>query len=141
MIHAEALQVPTHNFQVMVFVSKAECLEHSDQTTELNTLKKECREVAKQSFTKLPICITPLLLGTHILVSVLLTSPGYLVRGCCSSENYFSHTHSLRQLTSFIPVCHATYSQTVRTPAWNTPVFSSRQIPHTSSLGGLSAKY
>lgn len=39
MIHAEALQVPTHNFQVTVFASKAECLEHSDQTAGLNTLK------------------------------------------------------------------------------------------------------
>lgn len=96
-IHAEALQVPTHKFKDVVFVSKAECLEQSDQTVELDTLKTECREVAKQSFTEFPIHITPLLPGTHIVVSVLLMSSGCLVRGCWSSESYFSRTHSLRQ--------------------------------------------
>lgn len=40
MIHAEALQVPTHEFKVVVFVSKIECLKHSDETVELNTIKK-----------------------------------------------------------------------------------------------------
>lgn len=50
-IHAEALQVPTPKFKIVGFVSKAECLQQSDQTAELNTLKTECREVAKQSFT------------------------------------------------------------------------------------------
>lgn len=59
MIQAESLCVPTNKFKVMVCVSKAECLEHSNQTAELNTLKKECREVAKQSFTQVPICVTP----------------------------------------------------------------------------------
>lgn len=59
MIQAESLHVPTHKFKVVVCVSKAECLEHSNQTAELNTLKKECREVAKQGFTEVPICITP----------------------------------------------------------------------------------
>lgn len=43
LIHAEALQVPTRQFKILAFVSKAECLEHSDQTAEHNTLKKECR--------------------------------------------------------------------------------------------------
>lgn len=95
-MHAEALQVPTHKLKVMGFVSKAECLEHLHQTAKLNTLKKECREVAKQSFTEIPFCITPLLPGTHTMVSGLLMSPGYLVRGCWSSGSYFSHTYSLR---------------------------------------------
>lgn len=58
-------------------------------------------------------------------------SPGYLVGGCWSSESYFSHTHSLRQLTSFIPVCHVIYFQRVRTPAWNTPVLRADRY-HTS---------
>lgn len=59
MIQAESLRVPTDTFKAAVCVSKAECSEHSNQTAELNTLKKECREVAKQSFTQVPICITP----------------------------------------------------------------------------------
>lgn len=59
MIEAESLRLPTDKFKAVVCVSKAECLEHSNQTAELNTLKKECREVAKQSFTQVPISITP----------------------------------------------------------------------------------
>lgn len=59
MIQAEASQVVTQKFKVVVCVPKVECLEHSNQTAELNTLKKESREVAKQSLTELPTCVTP----------------------------------------------------------------------------------
>lgn len=44
MIQAEAFQVPTQKFKVVVCVPKVECLEHSNQTAELNTLKKESGE-------------------------------------------------------------------------------------------------
>lgn len=59
-VHTEALQVPTCKFKSWFLFQKAECLEHSDQTEELSTQKKECRKVAKQSFTEFSICITPL---------------------------------------------------------------------------------
>lgn len=47
-----------------------------------------------KSFTEFPICITPLLPGTHIMVSVLFMSPGNLLEAAGQVEVIFNiHIH------------------------------------------------